>query len=212
VVLAVGVGGLFVLRLARAESGARTYLEQELDRQPPAVRPLLPLYINAVFPIEAERRLHRAVPHRVPYALGANSLTSLPKALFPGGKPSPGADIGDLMRTGEGAQLSWTVATYQGRLLGDLGWQGVVLGSLLLGLVFGALQRWARVRMGFLAVAVTAYVAYYAAFMLYDNLLSFTVIAVYDLAVIAVVDAVATRRLDEPIRALGRAFRQPVAP
>jgi hypothetical protein len=61
-------------------------------------------------------------------------------------------------------------------------------------------------------VAVLAYVTYYAGYMLYDNLLSFTVIAVYDLAAIAIVDAVVTGRLDGLHRALARALRQPIAP
>jgi oligosaccharide repeat unit polymerase len=211
-VLAVGVGGLFVARLMRADSAARTYIETELDRHPPALRPLVPVYINAVFPIEAARRLYGAVPNQIPYGFGGNSLVSLPAAFFPEGKPSMGSDVGALMRTGTGEQLTWTVATYQGPLIADLGWQGVVLGSLLLGLAFGALQRWARRQIGFLAVAVIAYVAYYSAYMLYDNLLSFTVIAVYDLAVIAVVDAVVTGQLDSPIRSLVQAFRQPAVP
>lgn len=211
-VLAVGVGGLFVVRLMRASSDARTYIETELDRQPQALRPLLPIYINAVFPIEAARRLNDAVPNQVPYGFGANSLVSLPAAFFPEGKPDMGGDVGGLMRTGTGEQLTWTVATYQGPLIADLGWQGVVLGSLLLGLAFGSLQRWARRRTGFLAVAVIAYVAYYSAYMLYDNLLSFTVIAVYDLAVIAVVGAAVTGQLDGPIRSLVQAFRQPAVP
>jgi hypothetical protein len=190
-VVAVGVGGLFVLRVMRADGGAATYVQREIERQPVVLRPLVPVYVNTVFPLEAARRLHRAVPARLSYGLGANSLTSLPRMLFPEGKPPYGETVTALMTTDEPEQLSWAVASYQGRLLADLGWQGVLLGSALLGLAFGALHRWSRARTGFLPLAVIAYVAYYSAFMVYDNLLSFTVIAVFDLAVIAVLAATA---------------------
>ena len=200
--LTLGVGGLFVVRVMRVDNSSRTYVERQLERQPPALRPLIPIYINAVFPLEAARRLQTAVPERIPYGLGGNSLLSLPDAFFPRGKPSYGGGVAKLMRTAERDQLSWTVASYQGRLLADLGWQGVVLGSLLLGLAFGSLHRWARRRSGFLPVAVIAYVAYYSAFMVYDNLLSFTVIGVYDLAVIMLLSAYCTGQVDEPIKAL----------
>src|SRR5919206_842097 len=85
-----------------------------------------------------------------------------------------------------GKRLTWTVASYQGRLYADLGWQGVILGSILLGLSLGYIYRWARSRAGFVAVAVVGYAVYYAAFMIYDNLVSFTLIAAFDLALITV--------------------------
>jgi oligosaccharide repeat unit polymerase len=165
--------------------------------------------VNAVFPLEAGHRVYDAVPHRLSYGLGANDLTSLPDALFPEGKPNFGGNVAALMRTGEREQLSWAVATYQGRLLADIGWLGVVLGSILLGLAFGSLSRWARRRGGLLAVAMIAYLAYYSAYMLYDNLLSFTVIAVYDLLVVTVLTAYCTGRLDASARALAEALRGP---
>jgi hypothetical protein len=93
------------------------------------------------------------------------------------------------MTTNRSDQFRWTVASYQGRLLADFGWQGVMLGSILIGLGFGSLHRWARGRAGFLPVGVVAYVAYYSAYMVYENHLSFSLIAVYELGVIALVSA-----------------------
>jgi hypothetical protein len=194
-VLAISVSGLFLLRLARGDSGGRDYIERELDRQPAALRPLLPAYVNGVLPLEAARRVDEAVPARYSYRRGAASLTSLPNAAFPGGrKPFYGNDVADLMRGNQPGQITWSVASYQGRLLADLGWRGVLLGSALLGLAFGALYRWARERTGLLAVALIGYCAYYSALMVYDNQLSFSVIAVYDLAVVALVGALARTR------------------
>jgi hypothetical protein len=191
-IVVVVVGGAFVLRLVQTQSPAHTYLTAELKRQPPALKPLIPLYINGVFPLEAERRLYHEVPGHQPYGLGGYSLPSLPNALFPAGKPDYGNVVGGLMQNqfkalSEGG-LTWTVATYQGRAYADLGPLGVVLVSLLLGLGFGRLYRWARRRDGLLSLAIVAYVAYYSAYMVYDSLLSFTVIAVFDLAVILVLE------------------------
>jgi hypothetical protein len=201
-VLALGVGGLFALRLARADSAAHTYIQQESDTLPRLARPLLPLYVNGVYPIEAARRLYGAVPNRYPYDRGTASLTSLPDAAFPHGKPEFAASISSLMSTERTAQLSWTVATYQGRLLADFGWRGVMLGSALLGLLFGSLYRWARGKGGLLPVGVIAYVTYYSAYMVYDNQLSFTLIAGYELGVVALVSAYAFGRTDAVIAAL----------
>jgi oligosaccharide repeat unit polymerase len=187
-VIGLLVGGVFAVRLSQAGSSGQAYITRELDRHSAVVRPLLPLYINAAFPLEAEERIYRAVPAVQAYGLGANSLTSLPDRAFPKGKAPYTETVGQLMGTNSPDQLTWTVATYQGRLFADLGPPGVVLGSLLLGIAFGALYRWARARSGFLPVAMVGYLAYYAAFMVYDNLLSFTLIAVYDLGVILLVD------------------------
>lgn len=184
------VVGAFVLRVEQNQGAGQDYLSAEMDRQPPVLRPLLPLYINGAFPLEAERRLADHVPERESYALGGFSFASLPDAFFPEGKPAFGTVVGELMRNttpGEGG-LTWTVASYQGRLYGDLGPAGVILGSILLGLGFGRLYRFGRRREGFLALAVVAYGAYYAAFMVYDNLLSFTIIAAFDMAVIFLAD------------------------
>jgi hypothetical protein len=196
-VLLVGVGGLFAIRVERAQSSAQAYLEREFNRQPPALRPLVPLYVNAVYPLEAARRVDAAVPERIPYGLGSNSLRSLPDAAFPEGKY--GTDVGALMTTGENVRLLWTVSSYQGRLLADAGSRAVLLGSILLGLAFGSLYRWARTRSGLLPLAVIAFLTYYSAFMLYDNQLSFTLIAFFDLAVIGLVSAYCTGRTDAAI-------------
>jgi hypothetical protein len=187
-ILVAAVGGLLALRLARGESGARAYVEQESKRQPAALRPLLPAYITSVFPLEAERRVYEAVPERYSYTHGGASLSSLPARAFPDGKPSYGDDVADLMTTADfRAQITWSVASYQGRLLKDSGWSAVLLGSLLLGIAAGSLYRWARGRSGLVAVAVLAYTTYYSAFMVYDNQLSFSLIGIFDVAVIAAV-------------------------
>jgi hypothetical protein len=191
-IVLVVVGGAFVVRLTQTESAGHDYLTAETKRQPPALRPVIPLYINGVFPLEAERRLYEEVPGHEPYGLGSYGLLSLPDAFYPEGKPDYGDVVGLLMqnRAGNPAEggLNWTVATYQGRAYADLGAPGVILLSLLLGLAFGRLYRWARSRDGFLSVAIVGYVAYYSALMLYDNLLSFTIIAVFDLFAIMVLE------------------------
>jgi hypothetical protein len=190
--LGLGVGGLYVVRLARGDTAAHNYVQRELDRQPAALRPLLPVYLNGVYPFEAARRVYGAVPGRLPYDVGAASLSSLPSALFPDGKSSFPRNVADLMTTPlTRDQLTWTVAGYEGKLIADLGWLGVVFGSVLIGLAFGSLHRWARGRSGFLPAAVVAYFAYYSAYMVYDNFLSFSVVCVYDLAVVALVGAYA---------------------
>jgi oligosaccharide repeat unit polymerase len=190
------VGGLYAARLSQANPGRDTFLERESARQPITVRPVLPLYVNGVYPFEAASRVYRAVPEPNPYTLGAASLTSLPDAAFPdGGKPQIGSTMGRLMESKVTEGFGWTVGTYQARLLFDAGWAGVLLGSLLLGLGFGALYRWARPRSGFLPAALVGFLAYYAAFMAYDNQLSFSLIAVYDLAIVALVGALSRRAL-----------------
>lgn len=199
-VAVLGVGGLFALRLSQAGGEASEFIRTELDRQPAAVRPILPAYVNGALPLEGARRLYEGVPSQYSYGRGASSLTSLPNAAFPEGKAQYGSSVAALMGTGQRGQITWSVASYQGRLVADLGWRGVLLGSVLLGLAFGAVHRWARTRTGLLPVAAIAFVAYYAAFMVYDNQLSFTLIGFYDLAVIAAVGAVATGRIPWPAR------------
>ena len=203
VLVVVVVGGVFALRIDLASSEGTSFLDRERDRQPPAVRPFVPLYINIAFPLEADSRLYHAVPHDSPYALGGYSFPSLPSALFPSGKPPYGDTVASSMPD-RGPPLQWTVATYQGRLYGDAGAAAVILGSLLLGLAFGSLYRWARSRHGLLSLGVIAYVAYYSAYMLYDNLLSFTVIAAYDLALIAAVEVYTRGEVTARLRALAR--------
>jgi oligosaccharide repeat unit polymerase len=193
-VLAVGIGGLFLIRISRSDGAANAYIEQEMDRQPTVLKPLVPVYVNAVFPLEAARRLETVVPTRRAYGLGADSLTSLPNRAFPEGKSTYGGDVGDLMAYDPPIGLRWTVASYQGRLLGDLGWRGVLLGSLLLGLAFGSLYRWARGRPGLVSVAIIAYATYNVAYFVYDNHFSFSIIAVYDIAVLALVAALVYER------------------
>ena len=210
-VLAV-VGGLYVIRVERSGSGAKTYVQQQTKRQPSLLRPLIPLYINAAFPLEAARRLHEAVPDRTAYRLGAASLTSLPDKAFPGGKPAYGETLAALMRKPEGqAQVAWTVGSYQGRLLADLGWVGVLLGSALLGLAAGAAYRWARGLTGLAAVAIVCYLAYFSAYLIYDNHLSFSLIWFFDIAVLATIGAWCTGRADR-WAGRARARLRPTAP
>lgn len=208
VVVALVVGGLFVSRLAQADNTSSSFLKQELKRQPLLVRPFVPFYINGVFPLEAASRVYRSVPAVHRYGLGADSVLSMPNAFFPEGKPLYGAEVAAFMQGGHAGGLYWSVASYVGRLYSDLGREGVLLGSLLLGLGFGGLFRWARSKSGFVAVAVVAYVAYYSAYMVYDNLLSFTVIAVWDLAVITAVARIVRGDADELVAAI-RGLRIP---
>ena len=196
-VAAVAVAGLsavYLLRAEQREAGRDTFLNRELDALPAPLRPLLPLYIGGVFPFEAERRLTDAVPTRFSYSNGVATLQGLPDALFPAGKVIYGDVVASLTYETTATTPYWTVATYQGRAILDFGALGVVVISLLLGLSLGGAYRWARGRAGFFPLAVVAYVAYYAAFMLYDNLASVAVMsAAYDLLAIAVVDRIARR-------------------
>ena len=211
-VLAVGIGGLYTLRLSRGEgNNARGYLTVQEDKLPAIARPILPIYVNGVYPLEAERRLYDAVPVPLPYEDGAASFTSLPDKLFPEGKSQLPRHTSALMDTGFGPQISWTVATYQGRLLGDLGWLGVLLGSTLLGLGAGGLYRWARGKAGLLPVALLGYVTYYSAFMIYDNQLSFSLIAIYDLGVISLAGAYSLGWTDEFVASVRRLARRLIA-
>jgi hypothetical protein len=61
---------------------------------------------------------------------------------------------------------------------------GVLAVSVLMGLLFGGLYRYARTVSGLFGAAVLGYVVYYTVYMTYDNMLSFSVIAVYELAVV----------------------------
>jgi oligosaccharide repeat unit polymerase len=203
-VLVLGVGGLYAARLTRGDERAHTYVSEQSDKLPAVVRPLLPLYVNGVYPLEAERRLYDTIPGRYPYELGAASLTSLPDKLFPEGKSQLPRNTAILMGNTLGAGVTWTVSTYQGRLLADLGWIGVLLGSALLGLLFGSLYRWARGKAGFLPIAAVGYLAYFSAYSVYDNNLSFSLIAIYDLTVIALMGAYCMGWMDETFAALRR--------
>jgi hypothetical protein len=190
-VIAAVVGGVFVARLAQttpANSG-NTFLRAQLRSHSAVAKPLLPIYVNGVLPLDGYRQLWGAFPDRAPWGRGGYSLTSLPDAAFPAGKLQLGGVVsGELAQRGAGF---WTVATYQGRAYADLGAGGVISMSILIGLMFGSAYRFARGRSGLFALAVIGYVAYYSAFMLYDNLLSFTLIGIYDLAVVFVAERIA---------------------
>ena len=183
-VLALIVGGAFVARLAqtsRANAG-NAFVKHELRAHSPLLRPFIPIYINGVLPLDGSQALRSGIPDHAPWGRGTYSLLSLPGAAFPDGKPEFGGIVaGQLASRGAGF---WTVSSYQGRAFGDYGTSGVVVASLLMGLIFGSAYRFARRRGGLLAVVLIGYVAYYTAYLIYDNLLSFTLIAFYDLAVV----------------------------
>ena len=173
--------------------GGTNFLTRAAEEQPVVVRPLLPLYIGGAYALESERRLVAAFPERFSYGLGGYSLASLPDKAFPQGKP-PRAVILASLTWERGGDPSWTVATYQGRAYADLGGWGVLFSSIALGVLLGLVYRYGRERPSLPAMVAVAYAAYYAAFMLYDNLLSFTLASVYDLMVVVAIAVLARRR------------------
>jgi hypothetical protein len=76
---------------------------------------------------------------------------------------------------------------------------------LLLGLMFGGAYRFAIGRSGLFALALIGYIAHYTAYLTYDNLLSFTLIAFYDLVVVYVADRLARRATLEGAPAISAA-------
>jgi oligosaccharide repeat unit polymerase len=193
--VAVVVGGAFLVRLGQtsASSGGNGFVSTELRRTTPVLRPLLPVYINGVLPLDGLQSLRDAIPTHAPWGRGAYSLLSLPDKAFPRGKPEFGSIVANqLAERGVGF---WTVSSYQGRAFGDFGETGVIAVSLLLGLLFGGAYRFARQRSGIFALVLISYVAYYTAFLIYDNLLSFTLIGFYDLAVVFAVERFASGEL-----------------
>jgi len=152
------------------------------------------MYLNGVLPLDGYQLLFRNVPGEFDWGYGGYSLPSLPDAAFPSGKPAYGAVVGAGVNL-DGSIGFWTVATYQGRAFADWGVTGVLSVSVILGLLFGSLYRVARRTSRLVALAVIGYVAYYTAYMIYDNLLSFSLIAVYDLAVLVAVDWLASGRV-----------------
>ena len=193
----VVVGGAFIARLEQtgATNSANQFVKDELRRQPVPLKPLIPVYVNGVLPFVGYQGAYEAIPRTAEWGYGGYSLTSFPDVAFPEGKP----DLGSVVRTNMPSDRYggfWTVATYQGRAYGDAGPVGVIGVSVLLGLLFGGLYRWARGRAGLLAPVLIGYGAYYTAYMAYDNLLSFTLIAFYDIAVIAGVERYVRRGSD----------------
>ena len=184
----------FTLRVDRASDAADTFLSREADRQPVLLRPALPAYFAGAYPLETLRRIVDAFPERHSYGVAGYSLASLPDRAFPDRKPDVVETFGRLTYEGPGTP-TWTVGTYQGRAYADLGLAGVLGSSLLLGILLGVVYRYARERPSLVACVAAAYAAYYAAFMVYDNLLAFTLVAVYDIAVLAAVAAITTRQL-----------------
>ena len=185
----IAMSVIFLVRAEQREAGRVTFLSQELEETPIAARPLLPLYFGGAFPFEAERRLAAAVPGEFGYGYGVSTLQGLPDAFFPQGKSPYREIVGELTYESSAESPYWTVATYQGRALADFGAPGVVLVSILLGLLFGGVYRACRGRSGLFPLAVLGYTAYYAGFLFYDNLVSLTAMSVaFDVVVLAVVD------------------------
>ncbi|MEA2436277.1 MAG: hypothetical protein QOF65_833 [Thermoleophilaceae bacterium] len=204
-IVALIVGGLFVARFAHGQAGntGNQFVQHQLDSHSPLLRPFIPLYVNAVLPLDGSQSLRDAIPANAPWGRGAYSLMSLPDAAFPDGKPDyPGIVGRQLLTRGAGF---WVVATYQGRSYGDFGEAGVIVSSLLLGLMFGGAYRFAIGRSGLFALALIGYIAHYTAYLTYDNLLSFTLIAFYDLVVVYVADRLARRATLEGAPAISAA-------
>jgi hypothetical protein len=197
-VVALVVGGIFLARLGQTGegSGGRGFLSRQEQRNPAIVHPFLPVYVNGVLPFDAYQRVYEALPTRSGWGNGGYSLLSLPDAVFRHGKP----DYGGLVTTQlhfAGVGGFWSVATYQGRAYADEGAVGVLAESILLGLLLGATYRLGRSRRNLFGAAVIGYAAYYSAFMTYDNLLSFTLIAIYDLGVLFAADWFARLEVQE---------------
>jgi oligosaccharide repeat unit polymerase len=148
------------------------FVGQEIDEQPVVAKPVIPVYVSAAYPLETERRLLDALPDRFSYGLGANSLNRLPDFVFPEGKPLY-RELNGSLTVAEDAPF-FTVATYQGLLAADFGASGVLLGSFILGLLFGLAYRACRGASRFLAIFVLGFVAYEAALFTYTNAINLT--------------------------------------
>lgn len=194
VVIAI-VGGLFVARLAQGDAGnaGNRFIRHELDTHSVVLRPLIPVYVNGVLPLDGLQGLRQTIPERAPWGGGAYSLLSLPSRFFTHAKPQFGVAVANPLAT-RGASF-WTVASYQGRAFADYGETGVIGVSVLLGLLFGGAYRFARGRTGIFAVVLIGYVAFYCAYLIYDNLLSFSLIGLYDLAVVLAAERLASGEL-----------------
>ncbi|HEX2085214.1 MAG TPA: O-antigen polymerase [Solirubrobacteraceae bacterium] len=193
-VLVATASFVFAARISQRGGSGETFYARIIDEQPTALRPLMPVYIAGTYGLETYRRAFDAFPQRFSYTAGGSELTSMPDAAFPKGKPRVGGLFGALSWDGPGAP-TWTVASYQGRAYADFGPAGALLVSLLFGLLLGAVYRIARERRTLWALVAAAFSVYVAAFMVYDNLLSFSVAVVYDLTVVAVALAIASGRL-----------------
>jgi oligosaccharide repeat unit polymerase len=194
------VGGVFLARLAQGNAGdaGNRFIHRELDRRSVVLRPLIPLYVNGVLPLDGLQGLREAIPDYAPWGEGTYSLLSLPSRLFTHEKPLVGVIVSNQL-AGRGAGF-WTVASYQGRAFGDYGTAGVIGVSGLLGLLFGGAYRFARRRSGIFALVLIGYVAYYSAYLIYDNLLSFTLIGLYDLGVVLAAEGLGRWQIPERLR------------
>ena len=184
-VLVAGVAGAFLLRTGHGAT--RGFVDREVQSQPALVRPVIPLYMAGVYSLETLRRLMGSVPEQMRYERGTASLQALPDAFFPQGKYGYTAELTFLTHKLPD-DPTWTVASYQGRPLADFGPAGVIGVSVLLGLLLGGGWRACRDRQTLLAAVGVGYVAYMAAFLVYENLLSVGLAAVYDLALLALIE------------------------
>jgi hypothetical protein len=190
---------VFLGRVYQREGHHDTFAARELHAAPVPLSGLLPLYFGMAFPFEAERELFAAVPSRHSYGFGTFTLQGLPDAFFPSGKVAYPIVVADVTHRDPQSTPYWTVASYQGRALVDFGAAGVVLVSVVVGLLFGCAYRTARGRSGLYPLVVIGYCAYLAAFSFYDNLLSISVMSIaYDLAVLKAIDALVRSDTGEP--------------
>src|SRR3954471_14666747 len=113
-VVLVVVGGIFLARLAQGNAGnpGNQFIQHELDTHSVVVRPLIPIYVNGVLPLDGSQGLRAAIPDHAPWGRGRYSLLSLPSSVFTNDKPEFGVIVSNQL-TAKGAEF-WTVSSYQG--------------------------------------------------------------------------------------------------
>jgi oligosaccharide repeat unit polymerase len=188
----LGLTGYSAARSSQATTGISRFVVAETHGSKVKRGPLL-LYVGGVFAFETERRMTEQIPQPFDYSNGVATLQLLPDLFFPEGKPDLGS-IATATGLDSNTPPYWTVSTYQGRAFDDFGTIGVIVESLVLGLFFGLAYQLCRGRTWLVAAVVGAYVAYYAAFSFYESLLSVNPAFMYDLLLLAGIEAVARAR------------------
>ena len=192
VLIVAFLGAFSVYRTDQKTSGLHGFVERSAPHSSAAYRAAFLVYIGGALGFESERRLVAEMPSWFSYDSGVSSLEVLPDRLFPNGKPSFSSVVAAGIRNRE-PDVDWTVATYQARPFYDFGVGGVLLVSIITGLILGAAYRLARGKEWFLAAVVVGIVAYYSAFLFYVNQLSLDRTWAYDLVALAVVEYLARR-------------------
>lgn len=193
VLLVAFLGAVSLYRTSQPSSGLHPFLERSTAHRSSAYRAAFLVYIAGALTFESEHRLVANVPRWFPYDSGVSSLEVLPDRMFPNGKPSFSSVVAAGIRN-KAPDVDWTVATYQGRPFYDFGVGGVLIASLVTGLILGAAYRLARRRSWYLAAVAVAIAVYYGGFMFYVNELSLDRTWAYDLVVVALVEYLASRR------------------